>query len=295
MKKFVTYLGLLAMAAGLLSGCGGTEQPTGGAEAPAESEAEELEPAETGSVSIVGSTTVQPVAQSIADEFQLENTGIAVEIQGVGSSAGIKAVIDGTADIGASSRELKEEEIASGVTQHVLAYDCIAVVVNPANPVADLDTEAVKKIFAGEITNWNEVGGNDSDIIVISRESGSGTRDAFEEIIDLTMDMDGQSVTALREDALISEGNGAVKANLASKENAIAYISLGYVDDTVKPVSIGGVTPSVETTKSGEYKLSRPLLLLTSGEVSEAAQRFLDYCLGDAGQKIVSETYISSK
>lgn len=282
------------MAAGLLSGCGGTEQPAGGAEAPAESEAE-APPAETGSVSIVGSTTVQPVAQSIADEFQLENAGIAVEIQGVGSSAGIKAVIDGTADIGASSRELKEEEIASGVTQHVLAYDCIAVVINPANPVADLDTETVKKIFAGEITNWSEVGGNDSDIIVISRESGSGTRDAFEEIIDLTMDMDGQSVTALREDALISEGNGAVKANLASKENAIAYLSLGYVDDTVKPVGIGGVTPSVEATKSGEYKLSRPLLLLTSGEVSEAAQRFLDYCLGDEGQKIVSETYISSK
>lgn len=294
MKKFVTYLGVLAMAAGLLSGCGGTEQPAGSAEAPAESEAE-APPTETGSVSIVGSTTVQPVAQSIADEFQLENAGIAVEIQGVGSSAGIKAVIDGTADIGALSRELKEEEIASGVTRHVLAYDCIAVVVNPANPVADLDTETVKRIFAGEITNWSEVGGNDSDIIVISRESGSGTRDAFEEIIDLTMDMDGQSVTALREDALISEGNGSVKANLASKENAIAYLSLGYVDDTVKPVSIGGVTPSVEATKSGEYKISRPLLLLTSGEVSEAAQNFLDYCLGDAGQKIVSETYISSK
>lgn len=176
----------------------------------------------------------------------------------------------------------------------MLAYDGIAVVVNTANPVKDLDSETVKKIFEGEITNWKEVGGNDEDIVVISRESGSGTRDAFEEMMELTEEVDGKAIPTLREDALICEGNGAVKASVASKTNSIAYLSLGYVDDTMNTVSIDGVAPTVETVKSGEYKISRPLLLVTNGEVSEATQKYLDYCL-DEGQTIVSENYISIK
>lgn len=289
MKKLIAGLCILAMAFSMTacSGSSTTDENVGNGTT---TEAEGT----TGTVSVVGSTTVQPVAQSIADEFASVEPGISVEVQGIGSSAGIKAAIDGTADIGASSRELKEEEKSTGITEHVLAYDGIAVVVNKENTVKDLDSETVKKIFEGEITNWSEVGGNDEDIIVISRESGSGTRDAFEEMMKLTEEVDGATVPTLREDALICEGNGSVKASVASKTNAIAYLSLGYVDDTMNTVSIDGVVPSVETVKSGEYKISRPLLLVTKGEISEAAQKYLDYCL-DEGQTIVSESYISIK
>ncbi len=292
MKKLIAGLCILAMAFSMTA-CSGSSTTDENAGNGTTTEAEGTE-GTTGTVSVVGSTTVQPVAQSIADEFASVEPGISVEVQGVGSSAGIKAAIDGTADIGASSRELKEEEKSTGITEHVLAYDGIAVVVNKENPVKDLDSETVKKIFEGEITNWSEVGGNDEDIIVISRESGSGTRDAFEEMMELTEEVDGATVPTLREDALICEGNGSVKASVASKTNAIAYLSLGYVDDTMNTVSIDGVVPSVETVKSGEYKISRPLLLVTKGEISEAAQKYLDYCL-DEGQTIVSESYISIK
>lgn len=292
MKKLIAGLCILAMAFSMTA-CSGSSTTDENAGNGTTTETEETE-GTTGTVSVVGSTTVQPVAQSIADEFASVEPGISVEVQGVGSSAGIKAAIDGTADIGASSRELKEEEKSTGITEHVLAYDGIAVVVNKENPVKDLDSETVKKIFEGEITNWSEVGGNDEDIIVISRESGSGTRDAFEEMMELTEEVDGATVPTLREDALICEGNGSVKASVASKTNSIAYLSLGYVDDTMNTVSIDGVAPTVETVKSGEYKISRPLLLVTNGEVSEATQKYLDYCL-DEGQTIVSENYISIK
>ncbi|OUQ60106.1 phosphate-binding protein [Tyzzerella sp. An114] len=292
MKKLIAGLCILAMAFSMTA-CGSSDTASDNGTAQ-ETEQSGTEEGVTGTVSVVGSTTVQPVAQSIADEFASVEPGISVEVQGVGSSAGIKAAIDGTADIGASSRELKEEEKATGITEHVLAYDGIAVVVNTANPVKDLDSETVKKIFEGEITNWKEVGGNDEDIVVISRESGSGTRDAFEEMMELTEEVDGKAIPTLREDALICEGNGAVKASVASKTNSIAYLSLGYVDDTMNTVSIDGVAPTVETVKSGEYKISRPLLLVTNGEVSEATQKYLDYCL-DEGQTIVSENYISIK
>lgn len=292
MKKLIAGLCILAMAFSMTA-CSGSSTTDENAGNGTTTEAEGTE-GTTGTVSVVGSTTVQPVAQSIADEFASVEPGISVEVQGIGSSAGIKAAIDGTADIGASSRELKEEEKSTGITEHVLAYDGIAVVVNKENTVKDLDSETVKKIFEGEITNWSEVGGNDEDIIVISRESGSGTRDAFEEMMELTEEVDGATIPTLREDALICEGNGSVKASVASKTNAIAYLSLGYVDDAMNTVSIDGVVPSVETVKSGEYKISRPLLLVTKGEISEAAQKYLDYCL-DEGQTIVSESYISIK
>ena len=278
MKKIVAGLCILAMAF-TVTACGSGDTSEAGGKS---------------TVSVVGSTTVQPVVQSIADEFASVEPDISIEVQGVGSSAGIKAAIDGTANIGASSRELKDSEKEAGVTEHILAYDGIAVVVNKNNPVKELDSETVKKIFSGEITNWKEVGGNDADIIVISRESGSGTRDAFEEMTGLLEEVDGKKMPLLKEDALICEGNGSVKANIESKENSIAYLSLGYVDDTMNAITIDGVEPTVETVKSGEYKISRPLILVTKGEVSEATQKYLDYCL-DEGQEMVSESYISIK
>lgn len=234
-------------------------------------------------VSVVGSTTVQPVAQDAADAFMAQNPNIQVEIQGVGSSAGVQAAHDGTADIGAASRELKGDELEWGLTEHVIAHDAIAVVINPNNPVENLTLEEVNKIFTGEIENWSEVGGPDEDIIVISREEGSGTRSAFQEIV---------GFEEPSELALINDGNGAVKANLATQEYGIGYISLGIVDDSVKAVSVDNVTPSLETTKSGEYPISRNLLMITTDDVSESATSYLDFLLSDEGQEIVAEHYI---
>ncbi|SHH98881.1 phosphate ABC transporter substrate-binding protein [Clostridium grantii] len=245
-----------------------------------------------GTVAVVGSTSVQPLAQELADAFSEIEPGIQVDIQGVGSSAGVKAANEGTADIGTSSRELKEEEKGYGLTEHIIAYDGIAIVVSPNNTVEDLTTEQIAQIFKGEITNWSEVGGADADILVVSREDGSGTRGAFEELVKL---LDENDASLVRADALIADGNGAVKANVASKENAIGYVSLEYLDDTLKAVKVDDVEVSVENIKAGTYKISRPFLMLTNGELNEATQAYLDFIMSDAGQEIVGEKLITVK
>ena len=244
-------------------------------------------------VSVNGSTTVQPLAEEIAQLLNKTYPNLEIEIQGTGSGTGIKSVSQGSCDIGMSSRELKDTE--TGIDTHVVAYDGIAAIVNPNNPVKNLTSQQLKDIFEGTIKNWKEVGGNDADIIVISREAGSGTRSAFEELLKLTKKDGDKEVSSLKEDALIAEGNGAIKASIASKENAVSYMSLGYLDDSVKAISIDDVECTVENIKAGTYKISRPLLLLTSGQISEGAQAFLDCFLSEEGQKIVSEKYITVK
>lgn len=247
----------------------------------------------SGTVNIIGSTTIQPLAESISGLLNETYPELSIEIQGVGSSAGIKAVIDGTTDIGMASRELKAEEKTESIDEHIVAYDGIAVIVNPSNGVTDLTSEQIKKIFEGEITNWKDVGGKDAEIIVVSREAGSGTRSAFEEMMKLTKKDGDKDVSSLKTDAIIAEGNGAIKANLASKENAIAYMSEGYLDDSVKALKIDSVECTIDNIKSGTYKISRPLLLITKGEVSKEAQAFIDCFLSDRGQEIVSKNYIT--
>lgn len=234
-------------------------------------------------VSIVGSTTVQPVAQSVADSFKVNNPDILVEIQGVGSSAGIKAVIDGTADIGASSRELKEEEKSQGVDEIVFAKDGIAIIVNKENEINDITMEDIKKIFEGEITSWSELGGPDEQITVIAREDGSGTRDAFNEIV---------SIDDYIETALISDSNGSIKSSVASKPHAIGYVSIGILDDSVTALKVDGIEATPDNVKNGAYKVQRDLLLLTKGEVSPESQKYLDYMMSKEGQDIVSEHYV---
>lgn len=241
-------------------------------------------------VSVVGSTTVAEPMEKLAEKYKEVKPEVAIEVQGNGSSAGIKAVSDGTADVGMSSRELSDQEQALGLKETVVAHDGIAVVVNPANGVLDLTIDQVKDIYEGKITNWSQVGGNDQDIIVVTREAGSGTRSALEEIVGL---QDSDKASTITDTALVSEGTGSIMATVASKEAAIGYISLGYMNDTVKGVSIDGIVPSSETVKSGEYKISRPLLLLTKEDANENTQEFVNFVVSEDGQELVAEKYIS--
>ncbi len=273
-KRMMAVAMTALLSASLLSGCGAKE------ETPA---------AETGTGSgekivLVGSTSVDPLAQKLAEAYKIANPNTEIEIQAVGSSAGIKAAIDGSATIGMASRELKEEEITEGATPHVICKDGIAIALNPQNPVEDLTKEQVQKIFMGEITNWKEVGGNDEEILVVSRESGSGTRGAFEEILKIEKEVEGKKISGLVQNALQAEGTGAIKANVASKSNAIGYVSLGYIDDTIKTVKVEGVDATAENIVSGTYPVARPFVLVTKGEISSTDQAFLDFVMSSEGQ-----------
>jgi len=215
-----------------------------------------------------------------------------LEVQGVGSSAGIKAATDGTADIGMSSRELKDEEKATGLVETVIAYDGIAVIVHPSNGVADLTKAQIKDIFEGKIANWKDVGGVDKDIVVVTREAGSGTRGAFEELLKL---LDDTKASTIVETAVVAEGTGAVMASVASKEFSIGFVSEGFLDATVKALTIEGIKPEVAAIKDGTYPISRPLILIAKPEIKKEAQAVIDFIIGDEGQKIMAEKYIPVK
>ena len=279
-KKIMALAMTAVLTVGMLAGCGSKEESSEAATTPAES---------GGKIVLVGSTSVDPLAQKLAESYKASNPGVEIEIQAVGSSAGIKAAIDGSATIGMSSRELKEEEISEGVTPHVICKDGIAVVVNPENPVQNLTKEQVQKIFLGEIKNWKEVGGNDEEILVVSRESGSGTRGAFEEILKIEKEVEGKKVSGLVENALQAEGTGAIKANVASKANSIGYVSLGYIDDSIKTLKVEGVDATAENILSGTYPVARPFVLVTKGEVSAVDQSFLDFIMSSEGQAEVEK------
>lgn len=234
------------------------------------------------SLSLVGSTSVAPLAEALGEEYSQGQ----VDIQSVGSSAGIKAAFDGTAEIGMSSRDLKSDE-KSGLEEFKIALDGLAVIINPKNEVKDLTLSQLLSIYKGEITNWKEIGGKDAPITVISREEGSGSRGAFEELVGLEDKETKESL--LLPAAIITDGNGAVKQNVGVKENAIGYLSLGSVDGTVKAVNIAGTAPTPENVINGSYKLARPFILITKGQPSEKAKEFIDFVLSVEGQKIVKE------
>ncbi len=247
-------------------------------------------------VSIVGSTSVQPLAEELANKYKDSHPQSNIEIQGVGSTAGIKSVNDGACDIGTSSRDLKKEEKAWNLTETVIAFDGIAVIVSPNNKVDDLTSEQIAKIFKGEINNWSELGGDNKEIIVVSREAGSGTRGAFEELLELEKKEGDFTVSLLVDDALIADGTGSVMANVAGKDNAIGYMSIGMVDETkVKKVKIDGIEATEQNVKDNKYLISRPFLMLTKGDAKKETKEFLDFILSDEGQKVVAEEYIPVK
>lgn len=237
----------------------------------------------SGSISMVGSTSMEKLANALSEAFMEEHPDVTVTAEFVGSGAGIEAVTNGTADIGNSSRSLKDEEKAAGVVENVVAIDGIAVCVDPANEVADLTKEQLTNIYNGTITNWKEVGGADEPIIVIGREAGSGTRGAFEELVDLK-----DACKYANE----LDSTGAVIAKVASTPGAIGYASLDALDDSVKALSLEGVEATAENIKAGNYFLSRPFVMATKGEISEQndlVQAWFDYVMGDEGQQIASE------
>ena len=274
MKKKLLTTALLIIGAALAAGCGQQEQATT-------------------SLSVVGSSSVAPLAEAESESFLRVNQTIEIDVQSVGSSAGIKAAIDGTAAVGMSSRNLKAEE-KEGMEQFIVALDGIAVIVHPDNPIDNLTKEQILAIFQGKIKNWKEVGGKDAPIVVISREEGSGTRGAFEEITKLEVERDGLKLSTLSKKAIITDGNGSVKQNVALKKNGIGYISVGSVDNLVKTVAVDGVLPTEETIKDKLYLISRPFILITKGKPTPEAQAFIDFILSDAGQKIVEDHYYIS-
>ena len=237
----------------------------------------------SGSISMVGSTSMEKLANALSEAFMEEYPEVTVTAEFVGSGAGIEAVTNGTADIGNSSRSLKDEEKAAGVVENVVAIDGIAVCVDPANEVANLTKEQLTNIYNGTITNWEEVGGADEPIIVIGREAGSGTRGAFEELVDLK-----DACKYANE----LDSTGAVIAKVASTPGAIGYASLDALDDSVKALSLEGVEATAENIKAGNYFLSRPFVMATKGEISEQndlVQAWFDFVLGDEGQQVASE------
>jgi len=285
MKKILLIALILMLALGTFAACGAQDSETNSEDTSSGSAAEV-----TGTVITAGSTSVQPLSEELAGAFMDANPGITVEVQGGGSGQGIKAIQEKIADIGALSREVKEEEKASVAKEYVLAKDGVAVVVNPATKVEDLTLDQINKIYTGQIKNWKEVGGVDAPITVISREEGSGTRGAFTEITKvLGKDAAGKEVDNTTKDALVQGSTGAVMQTVATTPNTIGYVSLGSLTDTVKALKVEGVAPTTETVLSGEYKISRPFVYATSGELSEAAQMYIDFVMSPEGQKIVED------
>ena len=281
MKKTIALVLTVLMTLSVLSACGGNSAPAATqapAAAPAEAPAEA--PALSGSVSTDGSTSMEKVSGALGEAYE-QKTGVTVTYNPTGSGSGIKAVGEGRCDIGLSSRALKDEEKASGLTQTILAYDGIAVIVNPANPINDLSLEQIAKIYTGEITNWSELGGDDAEIVLIGREAGSGTRDGFESIT-------GTTDACQYRQELTSTGD--VITTVAQNPNAIGYASLASVKDTVKALAVEGVTPSEETVKDGSYLVQRPFVLVTKEgvELSAAAQDFFNYITSAEANEIIA-------
>lgn len=288
-SKMVLLMLALVLAFSLAA-CGGTQTETKATNAQNETTG-----SLSGTITISGSTSVQPLAQDLGDAFNAIQPGITVDVQGGGSTQGIVDATEGTSDIGTSSRELKDEEKNAGLTEHVIAYDGIAVVVHPGNTVSDLTKDQIVKIFKGEIKNWKEVGGADKEILVVSREEGSGTRSAFEELLKLEEKQGDKKVSLVRADALIADGTGAVKANIAAKDNAIGYTSLGFVDESLKKIKVEGKECTVESVKDKSYPVSRPFLMLTKGDLKPEVKAFLDFIMSEKGQEIVGKKYITVK
>lgn len=268
-KRLIATVSMAIVASTLVIGCGSSDAATSGS-------------GNDTTIAISGSTSVGPLVELEAEEFEANNQDVTIEINQTGSSSGIKDALSGTSEIGMSSRELTNEE-SEGLEEVTIAVDGIGVVVNKNNPVKNLTLEQIKDIFTGKITNWSEVGGEDKEIVVVSREEGSGTRTAFQEILDY-------STEETTKNATVNNSTGAIKATVEENENAIGYMSIGYIDSSIVAINVDGVEATSDNIKSGDYKIQRPFLLVyKESGLSEEGQEFIDFILSDEGQAIVAE------
>lgn len=277
MKKFLTLALTAVMALSLLTACGSKNDNS----ADTNTDGSNTETTLSGTVSTDGSTSMEKVINSLGESFMAMNKDVKFTYNPTGSGSGIQAVSEGRCDIGLSSRALKDDEKASGLVETVVALDGIAIVVNPENPVSDLDIDTIAKIYTGEITNWKDVGGNDAEIVLIGREAGSGTRDGFESITDT------KDACQYRQE-LTSTGD--VITTVSQNPNAIGYASLAAIKDSVKALTVNGVAPTEATVKDGTYLVQHPFVLVTKEgtALSETAQKFFDFAISAPAASIIS-------
>lgn len=277
MKKFLTLALTAVMALSLLTACGSKNDNS----ADTNTDGSNTETTLSGTVSTDGSTSMEKVINSLGESFMAMNKDVKFTYNPTGSGSGIQAVSEGRCDIGLSSRALKDDEKASGLVETVVALDGIAIVVNPENPVSDLDIDTIAKIYTGEITNWKDVGGNDAEIVLIGREAGSGTRDGFESITDT------KDACQYRQE-LTSTGD--VINTVSQNPDAIGYASLSAVGESVKALTVGCVEATEATVKDGSYVVQRPFVLVTKEgtKLSPAAQAFFDYALSADAASIIA-------
>ena len=289
-KKILSLLVAASMMTFGLAGCGSTDTVNTDASSDANQSTDTTTDAGTsdassdlsGAISLAGSTSMEKLCEALSESFMEKYPNISVTVEYIGSGAGLESLAAGSVDIGNASRHLKEEETSAGAVENVVAIDGIAVITDKDNEVTDVSAEDLAKIYKGEITNWSELGGQDKAIVVIGREAGSGTRDAFEELLD---------VADACQYAQELDSTGGVLAKVAATPGAIGYVSLDVVDDTIQTVSLDGVAPTEENILAGDYLLSRPFVMATNGEISEQnelVQTWFDYVNSEDGKNVIS-------
>ena len=297
-KKLLAVLCATGLLTAALTGCGNSEAQTTGAEQTETTVAETQETEDTqateetetedaanlsGTISLAGSTSMEKLCEAMSESFMEKYPGITVTVEYTGSGAGLESLASGSVDIGNSSRHLKDEELSGGAVENVVAIDGIAVIEDKENTVTDISAEDLAKIYTGEISNWSELGGKDEAIVVIGREAGSGTRDAFEELLEVA-----DNCAYAQE----LDSTGAVLAKVASTPGAIGYVSLDVVDDSVIAISIDGTEPTEEKILAGNYLLSRPFVMATNGEIStqnDLVKTWFDYIKSEDGKSVISQ------
>ncbi|MDD6658334.1 MAG: phosphate ABC transporter substrate-binding protein [Lachnospiraceae bacterium] len=299
-KKLLAVLCATGLLTAALTGCGNNETQTTGTTEQTETTVVETQETEedtqateetetedaanlSGTISLAGSTSMEKLCEAMSESFMEKYPGITVTVEYTGSGAGLESLASGSVDIGNSSRHLKDEELSGGAVENVVAIDGIAVIEDKENTVTDISAEDLAKIYTGEISNWSELGGKDEAIVVIGREAGSGTRDAFEELLEVA-----DNCAYAQE----LDSTGAVLAKVASTPGAIGYVSLDVVDDSVIAISIDGTEPTEEKILAGNYLLSRPFVMATNGEISaqnDLVKTWFDYIKSEDGKAVISQ------
>lgn len=282
-KKVLALAGAILLSASTLMGCSSNSSKKEDNKSTTTNQSQTEASADlSGSITMAGSTSMEKLANALGEVFMQKYPNVTVNAEFSGSSAGIESLLAGSVDIGNSSRNLSDEEKSKGAVENIVAIDGIAVVVDPANKVEDLSKENLYKIYTGEVTNWKDLGGDDQAIVVVGREAASGTRGAFEEILDAKDKCKYANEL---------DSTGAVMAKVASTKGAIGYVSLDVLDDTVKAEKLDGVEASVDNIKNGKYLLQRPFVMATKGEISEQSEEvkaLFDFLKSDEGKQVVT-------